>query len=440
MDLKPARINFSLFRFLSVFTFSLFSLTLFSQDLASGEAIYKAKCQTCHRLDAKENAAPGFEGVMDRWKGNEELMYLWINNPSAALETGNPYVTSMVAKWKPKYGMMVGQNLSDEEIANTLAYIQTGGGPERPTDGACPDPELYVYDEATTDEGVGPIWWVILALTLLAVVVALSGVKRKLEAAEKIREGLDAEEIGYSEAAKAWLWNNRTLATIIGIFVTVVVLVAGWDALARIGVYGGETVAVNYRPEQPIKFSHHLHAGCNEIPCQYCHSSANVSKTPLIPSANVCMNCHKYIQEGPEHGATEIAKIYDAVGWDNENKEYTGETKPIEWVKVHELPDHVYFNHAQHVAVGQLECETCHGEVNQMKVVEQVSSLTMGWCINCHNETEVQMADNGYYDEIHARLKEAPDDKGVKLLEEYLEDGVITAKELGGWECSKCHY
>lgn len=439
MYLRPSRTSTSLFRFLSVVTLSLYSLTFSAQDKDNGQAIYEAKCQTCHNLDASINAAPGFLGVMDRWKGNEDLMNTWINNPNAALETGNAYVTSMVAKWKPKFGMMVGQNLTDEEIADVQAYI-LDPGPEEGGNGACPEPELYVYDDSV-DQGVGPIWWVILALALFAVVVALSGVKRKLQAAESIREGGEApEDIGYAEAAKTWLWDNKTLATIVGLFVTIVFLVAGWDALARIGVYGGETVAENYRPEQPIKFSHHLHAGCNEIPCQYCHSSANVSKTPLIPSANVCMNCHKYIKEGPEHGTKEIAKIYDAVGWDVENVEYTGETKPIEWVKVHELPDHVYFNHAQHVAVGQIECETCHGEVDQMKVVEQVNSLTMGWCINCHNETEVQMADNGYYDEIHARLVTAGEDKGVELLEEYLEDGVITAKELGGWECSKCHY
>jgi hypothetical protein len=150
------------------------------------------------------------------------------------------------------------------------------------------------------------------------------------------------------------------------------------------------------------------------------------------------MNCHKYINEGPVYGKTEIAKIYEAIGWDDENKEYTGLTKPIQWIKVHDLPDHVYFNHAQHVKVGQIECETCHGDVKEMEVVEQVNSLTMGWCINCHNETQVQMADNGYYDEIHARLKNS--DQGVELLKEYLEDGTITAKELGGWECAKCHY
>lgn len=444
MDIRPSQTKALCARVLCLLTLSLLSFSSPAQDLANGEAIYKAKCATCHNLDESLNAAPGFAGVMGRWKGNEELLYTWINNPNKAIATGDAYVTSMVAKWKPKFGLMAGQNLTNEEIDDVLAYI---AAPPVKDDAAaaggdCPPPEKYVYDETGGDErrGLSAIWWVTLILVLFAVVLALAGVKRKLEAVKAIQEGAEYKEVGYGEAARTWLWNNKTFASILGIFVAVLVLVTGWDALSRVGVYGGELVEQNYRPEQPIAFSHYLHAGCNQIECVYCHSTANVSKTPLIPSTNVCMNCHKAIKEGPKYGKEEIAKIYASVGWDPENVEYTGETEPIEWVKIHELPDHVYFNHAQHVAVGKIECETCHGDVAQMEVVEQVSSLTMGWCINCHNETEVQMADNGYYDEIHARLVSAPDDQGVELLKEYLEDGVITAKELGGWECSKCHY
>jgi hypothetical protein len=147
----------------------------------------------------------------------------------------------------------------------------------------------------------------------------------------------------------------------------------------------------------------------------------------------VCMNCHSAISEGPITGKTEIAKIYDAVGWDVDTREYTGETKPIKWVKVHNLPDHVYFNHSQHVKVGEVECKTCHGPVTEMGVAEQFAPLTMSWCIDCHNKTEVQMAGNGYYDEIHKRLR-------VEDLKSFMEDDKISVKELGGWECAKCHY
>ena len=420
-------------RLLSSIALTLLTTFFFAGDYANGELIFNAKCASCHYPTEEVNAAPGLGGVAERWAGNEELLYLWIKNPNAAIATGDPYVTELVAKWKSKFGLMAAQNVNDTEIDDILTYIAEYVPPvvEIPDNPRLPE-------EVAQQEGMSWMWWLVFGLIFLAVIFSLSGVKRQLQMAEAIQAGEEPEEIGYGEAIKAWMWDNRTLVSIVGIFILVLAIVAAWDWAARIGVYGGETIAENYKPEQPIKFSHALHAGQNQIECQYCHSTAQKSKTPLIPSANVCMNCHKYIKEGPKYGKEEIAKIYNAIGWDPENVEYTGETNPIKWVKVHDLPDHVYFNHAQHVKVAGLECESCHGNVDEMEVVEQVSSLTMGWCINCHNETSVQFANNGYYDEIHARLKNT--DQGVELLREYLEDGSITAKELGGWECSKCHY
>ena len=194
-----------------------------------------------------------------------------------------------------------------------------------------------------------------------------------------------------------------------------------YDGLMGIGVYEG------YHPEQPIEFNHTLHAGVNQISCVYCHHQALESQHAGIPSANVCMNCHQAVGEGrtPE-GTAEIAKIYKAVGWDPEKLAYTGEEEPIRWVKVHNLPDHAYFNHAQHVAVGEVECQTCHGPVEEMEVVRQHASLTMGWCINCHRETEIN-GDNEYYDklvELHSAVSKEP----------------MTVNDIGGLECSKCHY
>jgi hypothetical protein len=180
-------------------------------------------------------------------------------------------------------------------------------------------------------------------------------------------------------------------------------------------------------------FSHELHAGTNGIDCNYCHTSASYSKSAGIPSANLCMNCHTYIQEGPQYGKEEIAKIYAALDFDPVTKTYGPNQKPIKWVKVHNLPDHAYFNHSQHVTVGKIACQTCHGPVETYTVGKQYAPLTMGWCINCHRETKVQMAGNGYYDEIHERLPES-------LKKQYLEDGTITVSELGGIECAKCHY
>jgi len=418
---------------LSIFALTLLTLSGLAADKANGEVIFNAKCASCHKPTADINAAPGLAGVQERWKGNEELLYTWIQNPNAAIATGDPYVKELVGQWKAKFGLMAAQNVTNEEIDDILLYV---------AEYVPPVAEVAAVTETSeggeTSTGTSWVWWIVFALVFLAVIFSFSGIKRQLQVAESVKAGDEVTDIDYGDALKAWLWNNSTLASIIAIIVLVMAIVAAWDWAATIGVYGGETVAENYRPEQPIKFSHELHAGVNEIECQYCHSSAETSKTPLIPSANVCMNCHKYVKEGPKYGKTEIAKIYQAIGWDPDEVAYTGEEDPIEWVKVHDLPDHVYFNHAQHVKVGAIECETCHGEVSEMEVVEQVSPLTMGWCINCHSETEVQMADNGYYDEIHARL--VNNDQGIELLKEYLEDGSITAKELGGWECSKCHY
>jgi hypothetical protein len=175
-----------------------------------------------------------------------------------------------------------------------------------------------------------------------------------------------------------------------------------------------------YSPDQPVLFSHKVHAGDNRIDCKYCHTSVTVSRHAGIPSVNLCMNCHTAVRQGRNTGTEEIAKIYKALE--------TG--KPIEWIKVHNLPDHTYFNHAQHVSAGKVKCESCHGDVKSMDRIKQVQQLSMGWCIDCHRKTEVQFTENGYYQ------------KFVKLHEE-LTSGQrkrITVEDVGGTECSKCHY
>ena len=177
----------------------------------------------------------------------------------------------------------------------------------------------------------------------------------------------------------------------------------------------------NYKPVQPIAFSHELHAGINQINCLYCHSSAEKSKIAGIPPVSTCMNCHKAIQQGEsEAGTAEIQKIYAAFD----------KNEPIEWVKIHNLPDHVYFNHSQHVAVGKIACQTCHGPVETMPELYQFTSLSMGWCINCHRQTDVQFGSNNYYSmytELHEDFKSGKIDK-------------VTAEMMGGTECQKCHY
>ena len=344
----------------------------------------------------------------------------------------------MVEQWQGRFGLMVAQPVNDEQVDDIIYYVNNYAPPVE---------EVAVVETGAEgpveDEGVSWFWFLIVGLLFAAIVLSLSGVNKQLANAQMVTQGeKPLPGRSFTTEIREWAWNNKTFVSIVGLFLFMWFIAWLYGlGMNDVGVYGGkEDSAENYRPEQPIKFSHALHAGQNEIACIYCHSTAEKSKTPAIPSVNVCMNCHVAINEGPQYGTEEIGKIYAAIGFDPDTKTYIEdyEQTPIKWVKVHDLPDHVYFNHSQHVVVAELECEECHGNVEEMEVIEQVQPLTMGWCIECHNETKVQMADNGYYDEIHHRLKDHED--GRKLLREYLEDGTITARELGGWECSKCHY
>lgn len=199
-------------------------------------------------------------------------------------------------------------------------------------------------------------------------------------------------------------------------------MIFGWNFLWDIGVYQG------YKPPQPILFSHKVHAGDLKIPCEYCHSGVLEGKHAGVPPLSVCMGCHRVIDRGKQTGTTEIAKIYAAVGWNSEKQAYTEKPKPFSWVKVHQLPELAVFNHAQHVVVGGIECQTCHGPVEEMDVMYQFSELTMQWCVNCHRNTQVITNGNQYYNEV------------VKRIREDKPQGPIFVSDIGGLECYKCHY
>ena len=442
---QPAKITLIL---LSLFFFS--STASAQGDYEAGKAKFNAVCATCHYPTEKVNIGPGLAGIEERW-ASKELLYLWIKAPKEAEATGDPYLRDLLKDYRSRgISDMVAQPVNDAEIDDILTYIAEYKPPTPPTTSATTGGDVPVEPPSNSW-----LWLLILALIFGAVILSLSGVKRTLGNKQRVEDGLEPVPFkSYGHSLRQWAWRNKALVSIIGIFWFMWFIAWLYGVgMNDVGVYGGKEGNMdnplmtevdfkkedkNYAPEQPIKFSHALHAGKNAIECVYCHSTAYKSKTPSIPSVNVCMNCHKAVQEGPQYGTEEIQKIYDAIGFDPETKTYGGEEKPIEWVKVHDLPDHVYFNHAQHMKVAGLECENCHGNVKKMEVVEQVSPLTMGWCIQCHNQTEVQTADNGYYEEIHKRL--VSHENGRALLREYKEDQTITAREFGGWECSKCHY
>ena len=168
----------------------------------------------------------------------------------------------------------------------------------------------------------------------------------------------------------------------------------------------------DYQPDQPVKFSHKIHAGQYQINCLYCHSGARKGPVAGVPSVELCMNCHKFIKEGKKTGTKEIKKLFDAsLNWE-----------PIKWIRVNHLPAHVRFNHAQHVKVAGIKCQKCHGPVESMDVVKQYASLSMGWCIDCHRKTAVDVK-NGYYKNY-----------GVKSSEK------ITIADIDKLDCQTCHY
>jgi hypothetical protein len=318
--------------------------------------------------------------------------------------------------------------LSNEDIDNILAY--TDYKPPAPDPSVAPTIAVTQQEKGFTDNLV----LLILVFVLITLVTMLFLVNKTLR---KIATANGIEFVVNKKTKRTPLWKAYSKNPFL-VFVSVVFLLLssayiGYSYLMQVGIDQG------YMPIQPIHYSHKIHSGDNQIECKYCHSSARVSKHSGIPSLNVCMNCHMNIadyngDEDLEKGYTkafytnEIKKLYKAVGWDELTQSYTGDTQPVKWVRIHNLPDFVYFNHAQHVSVAGIECQKCHGPVEDMEILYQHSSLTMGWCINCHRETNVNIKDNEYYTKIHEELSKK---YGVDKL---------TVAQMGGLECGKCHY
>jgi len=414
--------SFSRILFLCLAFMLTFSTASFAQDAAKGKELFNANCAACHKLDAN-STGPALRGVVDRHP--TEWLHKWIKNSSGLIKSGDAAAVKLFNEWK-KVPMNSFPNLSDEDIDNIIAYTST----EKEK------PEVPVGPAAGGGEASGGISQTVvlggLVVVLAMLVVMLISVRRVLNKVAN-KNNLTTTEKKCMPIWKAFVRNQFLVITAV-----IVLLLSG--AYFAFGFMMQVGVDQNYEPIQPIHFSHKIHAGENGIDCKYCHSSARTSKTSGIPSMNVCMNCHKniteftgskdsvYLDYSKEFYTAEIKKIYDAVGWDPATQSYTGKEKPVKWVRIHNLPDFVYFNHSQHVSVAGLECQTCHGPVESMEIMRQHSPLTMGWCIECHRETEVNVKDNAYYEKIHEELSKK---YGVKKL---------TAANLGGLECGKCHY
>lgn len=381
-------------------------------DAANGKSIFNSQCAACHKLD-KKVVGPALGDITQR--RSTEWLNAWIKNNQELRESGDADAIAVYEEYNGSV-MPAFPQLSDQDVLDILAYTIEGSKPKETVAAADGTAEL-----ATAEEDNSMLLY-ILGGILLFLVILLARVKNTLKS---VRGEETSTMIQDANVFTRTALKNPRVITVLTIFIAIAFFQQVYVNLMAVNIETG------YQPHQPIQFSHELHAGQNQIDCNYCHSGARKSKHSNIPSANVCMNCHMYIAEGPKYGTEEINKIYEAVGWDPEKGAYIEgyEQKPIKWVRIHKLPDLAYFNHAQHVTAGQLECQTCHGPIEEMEEVYQYSPLTMGWCINCHRETEVQVESNDYYEEMHAKLKE-----------KYGADAKITVEMIGGLECGKCHY
>ncbi len=423
---------------LSFILLLIFTSTISAQegDPINGKSLYNTNCASCHKLD-KKMTGPALRNVEARLS-EEGLDRTWINawirNSAGVIKSGDAYAVKIYNEYNGT-AMTAFPQLSDQDISDILAY--TAAPP--PTKDPCidnPTPGCPNYKEGDGGDGGSASNNLILgalALLFALLAIALFLVNKTLKRFAEVK-GIELQE----EKPKGTpIWKafaqNQFLVLVTAILFLLASAYFVYGALMSVGVDQG------YEPVQPIHYSHRIHAGDNGIDCKYCHSSARVSKHSGIPSLNICMNCHKSIgavadatqQEGIEYGVdynAEIQKLYKAVGWDDAEQKYTGETSPVKWVRIHNLPDFAYFNHSQHVSVAGVECQTCHGPVEEMEIMYQHAPLTMGWCINCHRETNVNVKDNAYYTKIHEELSKK---YGVDQL---------TAAQMGGLECGKCHY
>ena len=414
--------------FTSVFLVVLLSINL--QALAAdGEALFKANCASCHKPN-KDFTGPALKGWKERVPPGDWI-YKWIRN-SADLRETEPYAKALFLKWN-KTQMTAFTGFKNEDIDAVMKYVDDWAPPVAP-----------IGDVNAKGSEDNSLLFGILTLVLALIAFILLQVNGNLRKLSDEKEGVFRPEPVPAYKNKTYLMAGILLLFALGGFYTI----NGAVNMGRMQ---------NYQPKQPIFYSHQVHAGTNQISCLYCHGGAQDSKQASIPSVNTCMNCHKAINkyEGPDKlvredgtavdGTAEIQKLYEYAGWNETTKTYNADkdnngvpdgAKPIEWIKVHNLPDHVYFNHSQHIKVGKQQCQTCHGNIQQMPEVYQAQDLSMGWCINCHRESKVDFYNkedgtgNKYYsiyEKFHKDIKNHKMDS-------------VTVEHIGGTECQKCHY
>jgi mono/diheme cytochrome c family protein len=393
---------------------------LLAQD---GGALFRTNCGSCHALN-KALIGPALANFTERgpWSDREQL-YAWVHNPTAFMAK-DPYTQGL----KAQYGVVMPAfpNLTNKDIDAITDYITQAS--VAPAGGAGGGQGGAAGQEAKAQSEDNSLLYGILTLIMAVIALILLQVNSNLKKLSDDVEGIPSHEPVPFYRNKAYIY-----------LITLIVFVVGGYYTIQGAIGLGRTK--DYQPVQPIYYSHKVHAGKNQISCLYCHGGAQEGKHANIPSVVTCMNCHMniseysgtagklYQEDGTEvNGTAEIQKLYNYAGWDG--RRYSKPGKQVEWVKIHSLPDHVYFNHSQHVTAGKVQCQTCHGPIQEMDEVYQFSDLSMGWCVNCHRETKVQFTNNKFYsiyEKFHDDLKKNPSDS-------------ITVDKIGGTECQKCHY
>ena len=409
--------------FALVITLLFCNFSSFAQD---GKALFMSNCASCHN-PLKDATGPALQGVSGHAHGMAWI-HKWVKNPSAMIASGDAHAKELVDKYKVV--MTAFPNLTDADIDAVIKYVDDFKAPVADAGGAG-------APAAGAAEGNGSSGWLYTFITiiLLALMIILWRANYGLRRVANEKEGLPNEK-------EVPFYRNKVFIAITSILIFI--MCGYWIVNGAIDLGRQQ----NYQPEQPIFYSHKVHAGVNQINCLYCHAGAEKSRQAMVPSPNICMNCHKQINEytGKEKlvnaegkeidGTAEIQKLYRYAGWDASKKEYIRDAKgniisrPIAWTKIHNLPDHVYFNHSQHVKVGKVQCQRCHGPIQDMDEVYQFAPLSMGWCVNCHRQTQVQFADNKYYtifEKYHEEIKSG-------------KRKDVTVQDAGGTECMKCHY
>jgi mono/diheme cytochrome c family protein len=423
----------------AAFSLSFSLKAQFKASAEEGKKLYEANnCGSCHALD-KKVVGPALRGVTER--RSEEWLIKWIRNNEALRKSGDADANALFKEYGGA-AMNIFENLSPDQVKHILEYIKTAPKPAAKAQAA-------VTAEDAPKSNSNTLYVVIALIGIFAVVLIILGkVRNTLRRLAAEQDGT-AEEESKDSLIKRLMPEKlaKMNPTVLAVFTVVILGGIGfvWSykfGITEVGVQKG------YAPTQPIAYSHKLHAGDLKIDCKYCHIGVEESKSATIPSLNICMNCHKGVQKAStaegDGISPEIAKIYKALDYNPEKngaEAFGPNPKPIRWVRIHNLPDHAYFNHSQHVKVAGLACQTCHGPIEKMEVVQQWSSLQMGWCIDCHRNAGIDAANNNYYAALHE--KAAKDLKDNKNKSQYFgPDGKvkITPAMNGGLECAKCHY